>query len=106
MKKNYRHGDVVLVGIDAIPVSAKDTMKIKEAASQPLAYGEVTGHSHRVVGVADVYVDGEGAPAFLEVKEESKIVHEEHGPIELDRGFYEIRQQREYRPGGWDYVKD
>lgn len=105
MKKNYRHGDVVLVGIDMLPEN-QDTMRIKKARNQPLAYGEVTGHSHRVVGVADVYVDEDGTPSFLEVKGDSRIVHEEHKPIELEEGFYEIRQQREYRPGGWDYVND
>jgi hypothetical protein len=40
-----------------------------------------------------------GAGLYLEVlAETATIVHEEHGPVTLPRGGYEVRIQREYSP--------
>ena len=55
-----------------------------------LAEGEVTGHAH--VLEADVEVrDG----AF-EIKNETQVVHEEHGTIKLPAGEWEYGQVLEY----------
>jgi len=64
-----------------------------------LAYGEATGHSHRVatLDAAQVYECGEGL--YLSVSAEGvAIVHEEHKTIDLPKGDYQITIQREYSP--------
>ena len=35
---------------------------------------------------------------FVKAKKGAKIVHEEHGTIELEPGLYEVIRQREYDP--------
>ena len=89
----WRHGDVFIATVDAIPSAA---------VRQPncvLAYGEVTGHSHRIdqPGVAELWEHKE--VLYLRVLGRSAtVVHEEHKPITLPRGIYRVWQQREYSP--------
>ena len=92
---NYRHGDVII-----------KTGKIrgKRLDHLTLAEGEVTGHSHRVKGDAELY-EHEGT-LFLRANDECQVVHEEHNTITLPKGDYEINIQREYEPKGWRYVSD
>ena len=64
-----------------------------------LAEGEITGHAHRLQDPASGRVFSVGAELYLEVlAETATVVHEEHGPITLQRGSYAIRIQREYSP--------
>ena len=81
-----------------------------------LAYGEVTGHKHRV----RAYMDTGSLPArlfdvgemrFLDVREPSALVHEEHAPITLEPGIYKVSKfgtgtQREYTPEAIRSVAD
>jgi hypothetical protein len=66
-----------------------------------LAYGEVTGHAHRI-DVPDTerskvrYWDA-GAERFLQVMETVALTHEEHGPITLEPGIYRQGFQVEER---------
>lgn len=89
----YRHGDVGLIQA-TIPSSARATER------KVLAYGEMTGHSHAIaqadVDGAEIYEMEESA--FLRVTADGgiSIVHEEHGPIQVAPGEYEIRIAREY----------
>src|SRR5689334_22017808 len=89
----WRHGDVLIATIPALPSGAQ------KRGSLVLAYGEVTGHSHRIEmpGSAEVWeIDG---MLYVNVMAESaRVVHEEHKPISLPRGFYRVWQQREYTP--------
>ncbi|RYD72011.1 MAG: hypothetical protein EOP84_23900 [Verrucomicrobiaceae bacterium] len=79
----------------------------RKSHSHVLAQGEATGHAHRLAKTeaGEVFtVDGQ---MFIDVIEESAtIVHEEHGPITLPRGCYEVRIQREYTPQGIRRVYD
>jgi hypothetical protein len=90
-----RQGDVLIEKIDMAPEGKR---KVREDGA--LAYGEVTGHSHRVdtLTKAAVYECGEGL--FLSVSDEGgvAIVHEEHKPIQVPKGDYRITIQREYTP--------
>lgn len=104
----YRQGDVYFIPVAAVPSGGK------KRENGVAAYGEVTGHSHRLdtasAAVAEVVECGEGL--FLCVSEEgislggATFVHEEHGPITLPPGAYEIRIQREYFPEGIRNVRD
>lgn len=93
----YRQGDVILRKIDQIPEG------VEPIPHTPLALGEVTGHKHQFgfeekvryfrdpkLEKAVAYLDIDGVPATLK--------HEEHGPITLPPGKYEVIIQREYDP--------
>jgi hypothetical protein len=89
----YRHGDVILVKVDAVPAGAV------RRPSAVLARGEATGHSHRIAEPASVALyecDGSSYAAVL--ADSATLVHDEHDPIELPRGVYRFWQQREYSP--------
>lgn len=99
----YRQGDILL-----IPVQSADC---PTHCDQPtLALGEATGHAHRLDVEARVSVPlGElvefaagnrpldATPIYLAVDNtEAYLRHEEHAPIHIAPGLYEVRRQREY----------
>lgn len=96
-KKLYRQGDVLLERVEKLPVGAKVTQKKGKAI---LAYGEVTGHHHAIhKGNVKKYVDPETQATYIEISDAiADLTHEEHGPIELEPGFYKVDIQREYSP--------
>lgn len=96
---NIRHGDVQLVRVDSIPKDAKLIDGRKE-----LAYGEVTGHAHRV-DVGDLFETKDGE-LYLRVDRLSNLTHEEHKTIVLDPGCYRVGIKRQYTPEGWEAVRD
>lgn len=109
MKKLYRQGDVLFTRINALPDGARKTRQ-----NATVAYGEVTGHSHAIAEAdrqtAEVLEIGNGL--YMHVSEEGislegiTIQHEEHGPITLPPGDYEVTIQREYTPQGISSVLD
>lgn len=89
----WRQGDVFVVAVSALPTDAREERR------PILAEGEITGHAHRIQDPSAARVFAHGSNLYLEVLAESAtVVHEEHGPITLPRGGYEIRIQREYHP--------
>ena len=93
-----RHGDVVVEKIKELPEA------LKKIEIKPLALGEVTGHSHRVL-VADpidleMHEDNEGK-LYFQLKSQGQLVHEEHKTITLEPGIYTTKIQRVY-----DYVSE
>jgi hypothetical protein len=99
----FRQGDVLLVPVAEIPAGARRLERVDGCLI--LAEGELTGHAHVVVeDGADLYEHlSEGDVAelrrrFLRVEAEVALVHEEHAPITLALGEYEVRRQREYEP--------
>ena len=90
----YRHGDVFLKGINSIPKEAK---AVKPEGDIILAYGEVTGHAHRVQGSGVELLEVNGT-RYLRVLAEAEayLNHEDHGRIDLAPGFYEVVQQVEW----------
>jgi len=108
MKKMARQGDVFLVRIEDKTVE-EDINTAKEVPPEKgsviLAHGEATGHAHRVdATVAKLYtVDDE---RYLRVSQHTQLLHEEHGPIVLEKGTYKVIRQREYAPREVRYVRD
>lgn len=94
----FRHGDVLINKVNEIGG--------KKLNHLTLAEGEVTGHAHRITqGEAELY-ENDGA-LFLRVNsEEAILTHEEHKPLILPKGNFEITIQREYSPDGWKRVAD
>lgn len=62
-----------------------------------LAEGEVTGHTH-VAQAEDAWVSGDDEERELAAPSGTTVTHEEHGPINLPPGDYDIRRQREIDP--------
>ena len=101
----WRQGDVFFEVIGQIPDEAKEA----PIPHGVLVHGEVTGHSHRVedLSSAHLFAGNMAGEIFLDVSAPStRIVHEEHGPIELKTGFYRVWRQREYTPEAIRYVYD
>ena len=89
----WRHGDVLIAAIGAMPPTAK------KRAGTVLAWGEITGHSHRVAapGTAELW-ELHGELYLKVVADTATVIHEEHKPISLPRGIYRVWMQREYTP--------
>jgi hypothetical protein len=102
----YRHGDVLIARVVTLP----DGVQKREGVT--LAYGEITGHSHRIrqTNAAQLWLQDkgvQGSEMFLEITaSRATLVHEEHQAIELPRGVYRVWKQREYRPDAFVDVED
>jgi hypothetical protein len=62
--------------------------------SRVLAYGETTGHTHKLEGHGQVW--RQDTRLYLTLEQPSTIVHEQHRPLTLHAGIYEVIGQREY----------
>jgi len=99
MLKHYRQGDVLIREVREIPTGTTDITPTDRIV---LAHGELTGHAHAIApGQArELSLASPGATVrrFLAVVSAATVRHEEHAPIPLPAGSYEIVQQREYSP--------
>lgn len=95
MKKTYRQGDLLFVETDERP---GETVEVS-SPNLVLAEGELTGHAHRLSLHSGVRGWRKGTRHWLEVSDSARITHEEHAPIELPAGIFEVRQQRIYLYG-------
>jgi len=104
--KLYRQGDVLLQAVNEIPAGLQPVPK--DAGRTILAYGEVTGHAHQVIGDVEFLAADlqEMEERFLRVAQEATVVHEEHDTITLPPGGYRVVRQREYAPLAPVYVAD
>lgn len=101
-----RQGDVTLVRVGKIPsggskIAAEDGKTI-------LAHGEVTGHHHALPAETSTLYDlGMGEEKrFLELVEDGQLTHQEHDPLHVPAGYYEVRRQLQYRRGAIERVAD
>ena len=98
--ENFRHGDVQLTRVESIPVEAQSLGSRKE-----LAYGEVTGHAHRI-DVGELFQTKNG-DLYLKVDELANLSHEEHATKVIQPGVYRVGIKRQYSPEeGWSNVRD
>ena len=86
--KLYRQGDVVLREISHLPEQAQATDE------RVLAYGETTGHTHRLEGRGRVW--RQDTRLYLVLEQPSQVVHEDHRTVTVEPGLYEVIGQREY----------
>ena len=97
----YRQGDLLFVKCEAVPDGAK------QQVDGIVAYGEVTGHKHRIrPGVEAVLMLLAGVSYIRVLKKEAPIDHEEHDTITLPIGDWIVKRQREYTPNGFRQVAD
>jgi hypothetical protein len=106
MTPQYRQGDVLLCAVDAIPVGAKPVPK--DGDRVVVARGELTGHAHAfaAAGVRMLHEKGSGRSFLLIGEGGAPLCHEEHDPILVPRGSYELIRQREYAPRAPRLVRD
>lgn len=84
----YQQGDVIVKEVDEV--------KGKVLTHLTLAQGSKTGHHHSITkGDAEIYDDN----GTLYLKVESKkasLSHQEHKPIDIKKGNYQVVIVREY----------
>lgn len=99
MKKNqkpvqHRQGDVLLIKMpDDFVVPDKAVLVGTENVI--LAYGEVTGHAHRIKDTTTSLYEWQG-DQLVQVRQPTALTHEEHAPINLAPGIYKRIIQKEY----------
>jgi hypothetical protein len=113
MTQTFRQGDVL------IRRTRKKVSPIAKAITDRgrtiLAYGEVTGHAHEVI--VPTLADPDPVPAqqlfenpdgsrILVLKRDGELRHDEHAPIALTAGTYEVIRQVEYTPAEIRTVAD
>jgi hypothetical protein len=108
-----RQGDVLVVRVAALP--SRITPKARDAGRVILAYGEVTGHCHQVVGTHVLHYDAPdaataamallrdagypmtlteaNAPTFLDIADPATVEHDEHTAHTLPAGRYVALRQ-------------
>jgi hypothetical protein len=95
VKKLWQQGDVLCFSGASVP---GDAVKIeKNSRGHVLAEGESTGHAH-VVDSDDCEMFAASGRRWLNVTSQVIVKHEEHGPLTLDEGVYEIKIVREMDP--------
>ena len=92
-----RQGDLDIFQIEALP------KKLKLKKDTIVAYGEVTGHHHRLVALeprtkVKVFIaDDIQLTVYFEIKNGKAILeHQEHNVIEFNPGIYQIKTETEY----------
>lgn len=90
-KKTAQQGDVLLRKLDAMPDGEQKSLGKLRCV---LAHGE-SGHSH-VVESDDAELVQIGERMLLKLDKAATVTHEEHGPITLSPGIWEIGRVREY----------
>lgn len=89
------HGDVIVTR-HKLPDGFDDMPVVKDAC---LAYGESTGHMHKIFGEPGDFVLREEPKTkirHLHVVRPVSLKHQEHSPIILPPGDYRIGIQKEY----------
>lgn len=105
------HGDVIIERVSTVPENFNE-LPVEPKGS--LAYGEVTGHCHKLIGDEGVdyqlryepeqgsnMVQGataSGNVLHLRVLRPTALKHQEHSPILLPPGDYRIGFQEEFDP--------
>ena len=107
--KQVAQGDLLARKIETIPETA--THVAPKDNRHVIAHSE-TGHHHWVDAEACEYFADPGNPLIAYLAAEGPITlhhdrsFDQHAPVTLPPGQYEIRRQREYTPEGWRRVED
>jgi hypothetical protein len=90
-KSTGQQGDLLLRKLTSIPDGEKKLLGRKRLV---LAHGE-SGHSH-VIEDDDAELIQIGEQILLKLTKAATVVHEEHKPISLSPGIWEVGRVREY----------
>lgn len=96
MNNQIQQGDVLFEKIDLSDLPANAKM-LEQGENLIVATGEASGHSHILKGLATKYqVDEPEGNIYFQVKEQTWLAHEEHGPVRIEPGIYRFNRVREY----------
>ena len=90
-KLKAQQGDVLLRKLDAMPAGEQKRVGTKRLV---LAHGE-SGHSH-VIEDDEAELIQIGERMLLKLAKAATVVHEEHAPIRLAPGIWEVGRVREH----------
>lgn len=76
LAKTYRHGDVLLMKVAALPADAKKVTP--GPRGYVLAEGEVTGHAHTIEAVPGIELYERDGVLYVTVADKAVVDHEEH----------------------------
>lgn len=88
----YQQGDVLIEAVEAIPPNALP--RGSRNGRHILAQGEATGHAHAVAD--DIQLFGSGDALYCRAAAPFTVRHEEHKPITVPAGVYQVRRVRMY----------
>ena len=89
--KCWQQGDVIGIKLSSPPAGE---VKVVSKRNCVVAHGE-SGHSH-VVEDEEAELLQIGEKMILSLKNPATLMHEEHGPITLDAGIWEVGQVKEF----------
>lgn len=90
-QKTLQQGDVLAVKLEQMPAGEQKIIAQKRLV---VAHGE-SGHSH-VIEDDDATLIQIGERMLLKLEKTATIIHEEHKPITLSPGVWEIGRVQEY----------
>jgi hypothetical protein len=100
MQSMHRQGDILFIRDDETDLSKATTQ-----TDGIVARGEVTGHTHALETHKAALMLLAGA-MYIKAWQDAQVLHQEHGPVLLEKGTWRVQRQREYRPDGWERVAD
>lgn len=98
--KQFRHGDLLIQEIADIPTQAAGDALVGDIV---LAWGEATGHAHRIADPVRQRATALTAPdgvryLVVDAPRGAALSHEEHATITLPQGNYRVIRQVTYTP--------
>jgi hypothetical protein len=102
----FAQGDLLIERVPDVPVTG-ETLPVASDGAFVLAEGEHTGHRHAIYDQITFFKDdglARDIPDGLYVGHvkvdgaHARVLHEEHSAIDLPRGTYRVRRQRELDP--------
>ena len=93
IKNQKAQGDVLLTPVSGKPKGAKLSKE-----KRTLAFGEATGHHHSFAKDVKIYEVGNDLRRWICLKEEEILVHQEHGEVVVEPGWYVYDPQVELDP--------
>ena len=110
-RRQYRHGDLLLVKVNAIPNGVTEKPRTpfevqRNITGRVLAEGEATGHAHIVDLPTTSPLYEKNGKLYFHSTKVTPLTHDEHAKIELPAGTYEVIRQREHTPQGIRNVED
>ena len=91
-KSTFQQGDVLGRKLNEMPTGEQKILSRKRLV---LAEGEHTGHAH-VIEDDEAELIQIGERMLLKLTKAATVKHEEHGPITLSPGIWEIGRVQEY----------
>jgi len=100
--KQKQQGDVLFQRLAKLPSEAGTNVGIYKMTDRGprlvLAEGEATGHAHILEpeGESDAQLIAIGERMLLKLSKGGTVTHEEHKPVRLEAGIWQVGRVREY----------